>query len=285
MKKVLVTGATGFIGNYVINELLKNQNISVVASSRSQDKAEKCEWFHRVIYVSYDVEQPLNVSLSEHFHEPDCLIHLAWDGLNDYDDFNHTDHYLFQHYRFIKQLIREGLRDISVSGTCLEVGLKEGCFNENISTSPVTNYGLAKDCLRKFLELNARNNNISFKWIRLFYLFGDGQRNKSLMGHLKKAIRENSKTFPMSGGEQLRDYLPIEIAANYIVHIALQKNIQGVINCCKGQPISVRRFVENYLNESNVDIELDLGKYPYPKHEPFAFWGDKSKLNLVLNGN
>ena len=48
----------------------------------------------------------------------------------------------------------------------------------------------------------------------------------------------------MSGGEQIRDYLPVEKVAEYIVSIALQTNIEGVINCCSGIPVTVKEFVE-----------------------------------------
>ena len=46
----------------------------------------------------------------------------------------------------------------------------------------------------------------------------------------------------MSGGEQERDYLPIEKVAEYIVTIALQDNISGIINCCSGKPIKVKQL-------------------------------------------
>ena len=87
----------------------------------------------------------------------------------------------------------------------------------------------------------------------------------------------------MSGGEQLRDYLPVEKVAEYIVKISLQDKIGGVINCCSGEPIPIRKLVENYLIEKNKNIKLNLGYYPYPEYEPMAFWGDTNKLNKVIN--
>jgi len=282
MRKILVTGATGFIGNYVIRELLKTNSIKIVATSRNKSKAKQYDWFNKVTYIPYDLEKPFE-QIWDYFHYPDALIHLAWDGLLDYDNANHTDNYLFQHYRFIQQIVEEGVKDVSVIGTCLEVGMKEGRLDEDISTNPVTRYGLAKDTLRRLLELELKNKKVSYKWIRLFYLYGPGQRKKSLIGQLEKAIKNNSKTFAMSGGEQLRDYLPVSTASEYIVSIAIQNQVLGVINCCSGMPVSVLQFVENYLRQVHKKIKLEIGVYPYPKHEPFAFWGNKTKLNLILN--
>ncbi|MCD4680088.1 MAG: hypothetical protein K8S00_06855 [Bacteroidales bacterium] len=87
----------------------------------------------------------------------------------------------------------------------------------------------------------------------------------------------------MSGGEQLRDYLPVEKVAENIIKISMQDKIDGIINCCSGKPISIRNFVENYLEKANQNIELNLGYHPYPDWEPMAFWGDTSRLNKILN--
>jgi dTDP-6-deoxy-L-talose 4-dehydrogenase (NAD+) len=85
----------------------------------------------------------------------------------------------------------------------------------------------------------------------------------------------------MSAGEQLRDYLPIEKVAEYISKIALQNNITGIINCCSGNPISIRKLVEDYIKIKNYNINLNLGYFNYPFYEPMAFWGDNKKINLL----
>ena len=84
----------------------------------------------------------------------------------------------------------------------------------------------------------------SFKWVRLFYMYGKGQNPNSLLSQLDKAIANGDKAFNMSGGEQVRDYLPVEKVAEYIVKVALQDKINGVINCCSGEPVSVKEFEE-----------------------------------------
>jgi dTDP-6-deoxy-L-talose 4-dehydrogenase (NAD+) len=86
----------------------------------------------------------------------------------------------------------------------------------------------------------------------------------------------------MSGGEQLRDYLPVEVVAENIVKIALQNKIQGIINNCSGQPISIRRLVEEYLQKTGAKIDLNLGYYPYPIYEPHAFWGCTKKITELI---
>ena len=88
----------------------------------------------------------------------------------------------------------------------------------------------------------------------------------------------------MSGGEQLRDYLPVEKIARILVLLAQSDGDVGVVNVCSGKPVSVRSFVENWLAERGATIALNRGHYPYPDFEPMAFWGDTKKLQSVLSG-
>jgi dTDP-6-deoxy-L-talose 4-dehydrogenase (NAD+) len=122
----------------------------------------------------------------------------------------------------------------------------------------------------------------SFKWIRLFYLYGSGQSKDAILEQLKTAISRGEKMFNMSPGEQLRDYLPVERVADCIVRIALQEKVQGIVNCCSGKPISIRRLVEDYIRVCGAEIALNLGYYDYPEYEPRAFWGDTRKLSAIL---
>ena len=98
------------------------------------------------------------------------------------------------------------------------------------------------------------------------------------MPQLRKAVEAGHHTFNMSGGEQLRDYLPISDAAKYIVALSLAEHDLGIVNICSGIPVSVRNLVEAMIQEHGWSINLNLGYYPYPSHEPMAFWGCPKKL-------
>jgi dTDP-6-deoxy-L-talose 4-dehydrogenase (NAD+) len=170
-----------------------------------------------------------------------------------------------------------------VTGTCLEYGLHEGVLKEDLPSDPSNPYAIAKNELRKSLESLQKEHSFSFKWVRLFYMYGKGQNPNSLLSQLDKAIENREPSFNMSGGEQVRDYLPVEKVAEYIVKIAFQDKVTGIINCCSGEPITVKQFVADYLQSINKKISLNLGYYPYPDYEPMRFWGDNSKLKTILN--
>ena len=281
MKKVLVTGATGFIGNYVVEELLK-RNYIVVATSSSLEKAETFPWFSRVQYIPFNFEAfNAKESYYNFFNEPEAIIHLAWEGLPNYKSSFHNEINMPRHLAFLTNMIKNGLKDVTVTGTCFEYGMIEGCLHEDMQTAPHNPYAEAKDNLRKQLQELKKANAFSLKWIRLFYMYGKGQNPNSLFSQLDRALANGDKIFNMSGGEQVRDYLPVEKVAENIVKIATQNDVAGIVNCCSGEPITIKEFVRNYLALKQKSIELNLGYYPYTDYEPMAFWGSTKKLKTI----
>src|SRR3954467_10526901 len=119
MKKILVTGATGFIGNYVISRLLEEENCTVIASSRAMVDSAAPAWLPFVQYVPFDITTFDNaIDYFEFFGKPDLLIHLAWQGLPNYKASFHIEQNLPLHQSFLTNCLQNGLKDLSVTGTC-----------------------------------------------------------------------------------------------------------------------------------------------------------------------
>lgn len=280
--RVLVTGATGFIGNYVIHELLM-RNVEVIATSAHLTKAKEKSWFNLVTYIEHDIYSKVKEDLFEKFKSPNILIHLAWDDLYNFKSPDHINIQLPAHRLFLENMISNGLDNLTVTGTCLEYGMQEGCLKEESASIPTIAYPIAKHNLRLFLEKMKAKYDFNLKWIRLFYMYGVGQAEKSILPSLDKAISENQPVFNMSNGDQIRDYLSVDKVSENIVIIALQNKKSGIINCCSGKPISVKQLVEEYLKKGNNKIKLNLGYYPYPDYEPMRFWGSTKKLKKIIN--
>jgi dTDP-6-deoxy-L-talose 4-dehydrogenase (NAD+) len=274
---VAVTGATGFVGRHVVSFLRCLPGCRVVATGRDESRLKDLG----VDYVVVDLENE-NLDCYTLLGKPNTLIHLAWEGLPRYHDSIHIERNLVASYRFISTMVQQGVSAVTVAGTCYEYGLQAGCLTENTLPAPITSYGIAKDRLRCLLYSLREHHQFSLCWARLFYMYGEGQSGSSLYSLLKAAVLNGDMVFNMSGGEQLRDYLPVTEVASAIVRLAIFGKNVGIVNVCSGNPVSIRRLVEQWLRENGWEIELNLGYYQYPDYEPMAFWGDATKLNEIL---
>jgi dTDP-6-deoxy-L-talose 4-dehydrogenase (NAD+) len=279
--RIIITGATGFIGRHLVKEAL-NRGHQVVAVVRDLSRAKQFEWFGKVSFIQADLLVDFQPVVSE-ISQSDALIHLAWSGLPNYQGSFHIFQNLISDISFLKSSIENGLSHLVVAGTCLEYGLQSGALTEEMDTFPVTPYGYAKDILRKSVEFLQQEHRFIFQWMRFFYMYGEGQNSKSLLSILDHAIDQNAKSFDMSLGTQLRDYLPVEVVVKNICTALEHPEINGVINCSSGAPISVLDLVRHRCQERGSNIELNLGIYPLPQYEPLEFWGVPAKLNSLLN--
>ncbi|WP_455940050.1 NAD-dependent epimerase/dehydratase family protein [Helicobacter fennelliae] len=277
--KILLTGASGFIGQQVLRYLL-SQNHQVLCPTRNPHKLKS--FHHKNCIIKHTDIYTQNLDFMQGY---DTLIHLAWESMNNVCDYKHIDINYAHSMHLIKQAITSyKIKNITIAGSCFEYGTHSGKINESFIPNPQTSYGIAKTFLHKSLEQFQKIYPFQLKWLRIFYLYGEGQNPHSLLPQLQNALNHKQTNFNMSGGEQLRDYLDIKIAASYIAKIALHQDFNGVCNICSGSPISVRMLCERYLHNTQQSINLNLGFYPYAEYEPLAYWGDNTKLLKLLGG-
>ncbi len=163
--------------------------------------------------------------------------------------------------------------------------MNNGELHEETVGRPSNAYAHSKNALREQLSLFKKSHPFELAWARLFYVYGNGQGPKSLVPQLAASVKRGQRRFPMSFGDQLRDYLIVDSMVSKILSIALDCKDVGIVNICSGRPISVRTLVENIMKANNWDIELELGKLPYSDYEPFAFWGSNAKFQSLVEFN
>jgi len=268
--RILVTGGSGFVGSHLIEKLLKSDH-KVICIYRNEKKIKTFDWKDKVELIKCDIYE--EVPDIDNNLIPDALIHLAWSGLPNYQSDHHVKINLPKDKAFLSKMLKIGIKHILITGTCFEFGMQYGPLSPSMPTYPDNPYAIAKDRLRDWFLSIPNKKNLVLQWVRLFYMYGLGQNSNSIISQLDKAIDNNEKVFNMSGGEQLRDYLEIKEIANRLGKIVEDPSKKGIIHCCKGEPISIRRLVENHINKRNANIKPNLGYYSYPKHEALAFWG------------
>jgi dTDP-6-deoxy-L-talose 4-dehydrogenase (NAD+) len=269
IKNIIITGATGYIGKNLIPILLKKK-YKVVILARSIDKIKKLQWFSKITYIEFDFNKP-NLNL-EKIKNNSTLLHLAWEGLPNYNSISHLKN-VSKQFKFLKKIIKKKkIKNLIITGTCQEYGLIEGVQDASQDIFPNTYYAKAKSILYKKIINLKKENVFYFKWLRLYYTWGKHQRADSLFGQLNSAIKNGEKYFKMSNGDQLRDYMSISKMVNKIIE-AINIKEDGIYNVCSGKPIAIKKLVKKIINMKKKNIRLKLGYYPYPSYEPKNFWG------------
>jgi nucleoside-diphosphate-sugar epimerase len=273
MLHIALTGATGFVGSHVLDQLIERYATQVRISVLTRDAKQLHRRDASVNVIVGDIHDPTTNYFSA-LGRPDVLMHLAWAGLPNYNQRFHFESELPMQYSFLKKMIQDGLTKLVVTGTCFEYGAQSGGVSVNTTCLDAMNcYAFAKRALHQQLLFLQQEFQFDLSWMRLFYMYGNRQRHGSLFTLLKAAVDRGDLVFPMSAGEQLRDYLRVEQVAEKLAAAAMVEGQAGTHNVCSGQPLSIRRLAEIWCKDYGWKINLDLGAKSYLPNESMAFWG------------
>lgn len=273
-ERILVTGAGGYIGRHVVKELC-DKGANVIAADIKLDGIDsRAEALNNNIFSGSE-------SIFDDLGRPDICVHMAWrDGFVHNSPAHMGD--LSAHYRFISNMIGGGLKHLVVMGTMHEIGYYEGAIDEDTPCNPISMYGIAKDALRRSTILIARQNNTCLQWLRAFYIYGDDKRSNSIFSKITRAAEEGKKTFPFTTGKNKYDFISVDGLAKQIAAAAMQTEIDGIINCCTGNPLSLAEKVESFIKEHGFDIKLEYGAFPDRPYDSPAEWGNAEKINRIM---
>ena len=165
-----------------------------------------------------------------------------------------------------------------------EIGYWEGEVNNDTVTNPISLYGIAKNSLRQSLKvLSDKDTSLLIKWLRVFYIQGDDKNNNSIFSKILQKEEEGALTFPFTTGTNKYDFINIKTLAEMISKSSLQTKITGIINCCSGNPVSLKEKVELFLKENNLKIKLEYGVYPDREYDSPAIWGNNDIISKIIN--
>lgn len=255
MKKVLVTGGTGFIGRHTIPFLIK-KNYEVHILSR-QEKKINGVYFHCCDLFD---EQLLEDIIKE--IKPSHLLHLAW--YVEHGKFYESIENLFwveASLRLIRIFAKYGGKRVAITGTCAEYDWSYKLLSESETPlKPSSKYALAKHNLMQLLIGFSKDLHLSLAWCRIFFLYGPFEQPSRLVPYIINQLLDD-KEVEIKNATSLRDFLYIEDAADALVE-TLDSAFEGPINITSGNAYSIGDIAnEISKNLTNTMCYNNLGPF------------------------
>lgn len=280
--RILVTGASGFIGKHLLPKLLCDPSNQILALTHTQKL--DCS-FSNLDVLSADLTNISIQSESIFSFDPHVIIHLAWLGIPHFSPDSSFQNILYSYNLFRSFSSINSLRKVIVTGSCAEYGSPGLCIETNLP-SPVTNLGLSKHITHNLLKELLTTTNIDLIWFRPFYIYGPSQRTGSLIPHLVNTFR-NDLDLVLTNPFNSFDYIYIDdvIQAIYSA-VNLPLSSSTVFNIGSGSPTPtwrVSQLVELAVKGTTTSTDAYISTFD--QQPPFSFWAStqhsKSSLNLT----
>lgn len=273
--KVILTGASGFIGQHVLAQL-RAQGCDIVLLGRSRPAgAEDLPWLAVDLLDGHGLSAMLHEARASH------LLHLAWYA--EYGKYWNSPlnlRWVDSTLRLLQAFTEQGGRHVVVAGTCAEydwLGSNHSLLDEvNTPLVPASLYGAAKDATRRLAQTWCQSQGVTLAWGHVFFPFGLGEARQRMLPSLIEVLCGRAVPFGINA-QAWRGMLPVQDAAQALVHLLLQ-GCSGRYNICSGQPVQLGDVLRTIALLCGADPQPVFALATARSGDPLYLIGDNKKL-------
>lgn len=287
-KKILVTGATGFIGKNLVESLKEKFEIyALILDEKEKNVIPQIDYI--LWKTFFDRENEIKTLDGKKLGKIDTVIHLASYGVNPKD--NDIDKMIESNINLTKDLIsnleRVSCKNIIFTGSGFEYGDKGKIkLKEDMELNPFSLYGATKVSAFLIGKKLCESLGINYINLRLFNIFGEYEGSNRLIPQIINNYLEG-KELNFTAGNQVRDYLYIKDIIE-VYEMILEKNIYNneTYNVCSSEEVTIKEFITKVADTIGINKDsLNFGTIPSRKEEALYIVGDNSKLKRDFDWN
>jgi nucleoside-diphosphate-sugar epimerase len=269
--RILVTGASGFIGRALCVKLLElgHDVIGLCRTSR-EFKGSQLGSFR---YISYKMGDLLPEDVKN--FSPEVLVHLAWDGIPDFSNARCFVNVQDQLRFFDHTAELAHLKKVIGAGTCLEYGAYQGACVESDRIEPDSYFSWAKQTLADYFRLVCLQRQMNFVWFRIFYIYGPGQRAESLIPTLIQSFK-SKKDPQLKNPYASNDFIYIDDVIRAFVIAIEDTKLNGTFNLGSSTLTSVEEVAKIVAQAVGIQYDFtdQIRAIPYPSVSKASMWAD-----------
>jgi nucleoside-diphosphate-sugar epimerase len=273
MYKILVTGATGFVGRHALPRLIESgAQIHAVTRSRPAERFAGVHWLGADLLDSTKRAELMCAV------RPDMLVHFAWEtATGRFWSARSNIDWTVATLDLLRLGAEHGIGRVVGVGSCAEyAGGAKPCQECHTAIAPNSLYGAAKDGVRRVLQAYAEQDGLSWAWARLFHPTGADERQDRLVPSVAAALASGTPV-KLTSGSAIRDVIDVRDAGRAIAELALSP-VKGPVNIGRGEPVSIRQLAETLGRIAGRPDLLHFGALPDRAGEPPHLVADIDRL-------
>ena len=273
--RILLTGATGFIGSHLARRLVAEGHTVAAIVRPHSSRWRIADIESKLDIIPGDAYRPDGLRQELQRAGPDIAVHMAWDSVDGWGAPSNVD-CVAGSVMFLRAVLESGCKRLVVAGSAFEYETTDAALTENSPVEPHDLYGAAKHAVHLVTAQLARMHGATLVWLRIFNTYGTYDDERRLVPSIVRALLRG-ESVATTAGEQIRDYTHVDDVASAIWQVAKSPH-EGPINIASGVAVSVRDVAVTTARLLGKSEKLRLGAIPYSPREPMMLLADARRL-------